>query len=38
MYKKTTNNKIPQAADAIGSIQITILDSSTDRKVEYYNR
>ena len=37
-YKETTNNKIPQTADAIGSIQIEILDPSTDRKVEYYNR
>ena len=36
-YKETTNNKIPETADAIGSIQITILDPSTDRKVDYYN-
>ena len=37
-YKETTNNKIPQTADAIGSIQITILDLSTDPKIDYYNR
>ena len=37
-YKETTNNKIPQTADAIGNIQITILDPSADRKIDYYNR
>ena len=37
-YKETTNKKIPQTADPIGSIQITILDPSTDRKMNYYNR
>ena len=37
-FKETTNNKIPQAAGAIGSIHIIILDPSTDHKVDYYNR
>ena len=37
-FKETTNDKIPQAAGAIGSIHITILDPSTDCKVDYYNR
>ena len=37
-YKETTNNKIPLTGNPIGSIQITILDPSTDCKIDYYNR